>query len=225
MYADREVGRYMGARRFDPRSLGVAVAINGAVLAALMLASPDIVHKVFDPPLTIYPVAPETPTPPEPQPPKPSPLPRATVPEHVAAPIPTVPVLTEPFLPYTDPAPMPAPTGASGGMPGGTGSAPAETPIPPVLVAPRLDARYADDLQPAYPPEERRALREGRVVARVFVGVTGRVQRIERVDATSDAFWRVTQAQSARWRFRPATRDGIPVEAWYRVSLRFELKE
>lgn len=149
------------------------------------------------------------------------------MPEHIAAPIPTVPVPTEPILPYTDPVPTPAPTGAFGGMPGGTGSAPTETqmPIPPVLVAPRLDARYADDLQPAYPPEERRALREGRVIARVFVGVTGHVQRIERIDATSDAFWRVTQMQSARWRFRPATRDGIPVEAWYRVSLRFELKE
>lgn len=203
------------------------MAINGAVLTALMLASPGVVRKVFDPPITLYSVAPETPPPPEPQPPKPSPLPRATVPEHIAAPIPAVPVPTAPFLPYTDPAPIPTPPGASGSMPGGTGSAPTETPlpIPPVLVAPRLDARYADDLQPAYPPEECRALREGQVVARVFVGVTGRVQRIERVDATSDAFWRVTQAQSARWRFRPATRDGIPVEAWYRVSLRFEVKE
>ena len=52
------------------------------------------------------------------------------------------------------------------------------------------------DFQPVYPAAERRAGREGRVTVRVLVGVDGRVKQVERVGATSDAFWQATEARA-----------------------------
>jgi periplasmic protein TonB len=63
------------------------------------------------------------------------------------------------------------------------------------------------------------------VTLRVLVGVDGRVVRAEQVTATSEEFWRVTlQHALARWRFKPATRDGIPYEAWRTMTVRFTLQ-
>lgn len=222
MYADR----YGGGRRFDPGSLGVAVAINGAVVAALMLASPSVTTTIFDKPIETYFVPPDATPPPPPEPTPPQPHQRTAPRERIDAPVRTVPTPADPGLvTYVDPGPV-----APLGDPVGTGTGVAldpPTPLPPpALVGPSLDGRYAQDVQPSYPPEERRAEREGRVVVRVRVGIDGRVKQVERVEATSDAFFRVTERQAlSRWRFKPATRGGIPVEGWYRLSLRFELKD
>lgn len=222
MYANR----YGGGRTFDPASLGVAVAINGAVVAALMLASPAVRETFFDPPIETYVVPPDAPPPP-PEPTPPQPHQRTAPREQLEAPIPTVtpPTVTD-FVTRTDPAPFPLPAGPIGTGTGGVAIDPPTPAPPPALVGPSLDGRYADDIQPTYPTEERRAEREGRVVVRVLVGVDGRVKQVERVEATSDAFYRVTERQAlSRWRFKPATRGGIPVEGWYKLSLRFELKD
>lgn len=219
MYANR----YDGGRRIDPGSLGVAVAINGAVLAALMLSSPTVTKKLFDPPIKTYTVPPIDPPPP-PEPARPKPEQHVTARERIET---TTPTVATPIAPdtqtFTDPTPFPEATGTGTG-PGVVVDPP--TPAPPMLIGPSLDGRYAEDFQPGYPAEERRAEREGRVVVRVLIGVDGRVKQVERVSATSDAFFRVTERQAmARWRFKPATRGGIPEEAWYRVALRFELKD
>jgi protein TonB len=51
------------------------------------------------------------------------------------------------------------------------------------------------------------------------------VKEARRVAATSDAFWQVTLDRAlAKWRFKPATRGGIPVEAWRTMSLTFVLE-
>jgi protein TonB len=82
---------------------------------------------------------------------------------------------------------------------------------------PALRRRLPADLS----SPERRAGREGHVV-RVLIGVDGRVKQVERVSATSGAFFAATRAQAfAKWRFTPATRGDAPVEQWkqMRVSL------
>jgi protein TonB len=44
------------------------------------------------------------------------------------------------------------------------------------------------------------------------------------VSATSDAFWQATQRHAlSRWRFKPATVDGRPVESSKVLSIRFQL--
>ena len=103
---------------------------------------------------------------------------------------------------------------------------PLPPPPLPALIEPSFDPRYRGDIQPVYPAAERRAEHEGRVTIRVLVGVDGRVRQVERVNATNDAFWQATRERAlAKWRFRPATRGGVPVEAWRTLSLTFVLEE
>jgi len=219
MYANR-MSRTGG---LNPGSLGIALAINGVVIGALFFAAPELVpFTPPDPPLTIY--IPHTPPPPTPVPPadplvrqQPRPAPRPD------APIPQVPVPSDGgFQVVPDPLPFTPPIDVAGT---GTGNVAVDPPKPaPVLVQPGIDPRHAGDFQPGYPSEERRAGREGRVVVRVLIGADGRVKQVERVSATSDAFYRATLDRAlAKWRFRPATRDGVAVEAWKTMSLSFVL--
>lgn len=95
----------------------------------------------------------------------------------------------------------------------------------PVLVAPSIDPRYRDRFQPAYPPASRRAGEAGSVVVSVLVGTDGRVadagiarsSGFERLDGAA-----IRQAKTA-WRFRPATRDGVPVESRHQITVTFVL--
>ncbi|WP_165899542.1 hypothetical protein [Sphingomonas sp. PP-CE-1G-424] len=51
------------------------------------------------------------------------------------------------------------------------------------------------------------------------------MKQVERVSATTDAFYRATFDRAlAKWRFKPATRDGVPVEAWRSMALTFVLQ-
>ena len=80
------------------------------------------------------------------------------------------------------------------------------------------------DLQPPYPTEEERRQRSGVVRIRVTIGADGRVSSAERVSATSEAFWRATERQAlSRWRFRPATLDGRPVETSRVITVTFRI--
>ena len=91
-----------------------------------------------------------------------------------------------------------------------------------VDAAPDPRARF----QPDYPASERRSGIEGVVVVRVLIGADGRVKAVQQVRAASDAFFEATRKQAlARWRFTPATHDGVPVESWRTMTVRFRLEE
>lgn len=95
----------------------------------------------------------------------------------------------------------------------------------PVMVMARLDARYASRFQPPYPPASERLEEEGVVTVRVRIGTDGRVLAAEvkassghrRLDAAA-----VSHARRA-WRFTPATSDGVAVESWREIPVRFAL--
>ena len=90
----------------------------------------------------------------------------------------------------------------------------------------QLDPRYAGDLQPPYPERERTAGRGGVVRIRLTIAPNGRVTAVERLAATSDAFWRVTERQVLnRWRFRPATLDGRPVQGTKVMTVNFRIED
>ncbi|MFN3724880.1 MAG: TonB family protein [Allosphingosinicella sp.] len=101
---------------------------------------------------------------------------------------------------------------------------PIERPRPaPVRTEALFDSRGGDQ-QPPYPVAELRAEREGNVRVQVRIGIDGRVKAISRLSATSDAFWRATERHAlARWRFRPATEDGRPVESSKTLTVHFRL--
>lgn len=80
------------------------------------------------------------------------------------------------------------------------------------------------DLQPPYPSSEEQAEREGKVTVRLAIGTDGRVKAIDKVSATSDAFFTATQRHALRsWRFSPATVDGKPVESRKVLTVHFRL--
>ncbi|MBB3912127.1 energy transducer TonB [Sphingomonas desiccabilis] len=224
MYANR----FASERRFHPASMGVALAINGGLLAAMLMAGSVTVIPYEDPVLntTAIPLPPVPPeVKPEPQPvekrAEPQPQPLTFLPKPVVdLPRPDQPVLaSESTLPITPPTMT--------GTPGGTGtSVSVDPPKPmPVLVDATPDPRYSDAFQPAYPPAERRAERDGVVTVRVRIDASGRVTAVEPVRATSDAFLEATRRQAlSKWRFRAATRDGVPVESWRVMTVRFEME-
>jgi len=221
MYADR----YPQQRRLNPGTLSIAIAINAAFVAALLFSSPSIpplIHR--DPPLQTYQVLPDPPPPP----PEPTdkPVVRAEHPTDVIrVPVPPIPAQDHTDLVTTaDPGP-PIPLDPRIG----TGTVVADPPLPPPplpFVDAVADPRYARDFQPDYPASERRAERDGRVTVKVLIGVDGRVKEVRRVAATSDAFFQATLDQALRrWRFRAATRGGVPVETWRTISLTFVMQD
>ena len=94
----------------------------------------------------------------------------------------------------------------------------------PVIIGARLNTRYADDLQPAYPIGQLRREREGEVSVRVLVGTDGRVKDIQLIESPHEDFWSATRKRALRkWRFTPATKDGMPVESWMTLKVLFQI--
>lgn len=95
---------------------------------------------------------------------------------------------------------------------------------PPVLTNAVRDPRYVSRFQPDYPSRLIREELTGAVKVRVLIGTDGRVKRVEQVSATHPDFFKATERQAlGQWRFKPATRDGVPVESWETLTVRFTL--
>lgn len=220
MYADR----FAQPKRFNPGSMGLAVGINAMVLAGLVFSAPVVERITGNGPIDIYTPREAPPPPPEPLP-EPEPQPRADpAPEHIET-------VSDPIVDVAEPTqgPIFIDVGPTIGTLDGTGTDPVKldpAPPPPMLIGAKVDPRYADALQPDYPPSERRAGNEGLVEVRVKIGIDGRVKEVRRVSAASDAFFETTRRQALRsWRFTPATRGGVPEESWKTMSIRFVLRD
>ena len=91
---------------------------------------------------------------------------------------------------------------------------------------PGIDPRAMSAFQPDYPGSMIRQGAEGTVTVRVSIGTDGKVTGIERISATDEAFWVATQRHAMRkWRFRPATRDGVPVPGTKVLTVHFKLTD
>lgn len=91
---------------------------------------------------------------------------------------------------------------------------------------PDVQAAYANNPKPNYPPSARRMGREGTVWLTVEVTETGRVAQV--VIKTSSGFDSLDQAALAavsRWQFIPAQRNGRPVVVRITLPMRFELQK
>lgn len=210
---------FHGRQQFSAKGLGVVIALHAAALTAVALVKTEIIPKppviteIFNIPIAQDP--PPVPPPPavERQQPRPS----------VIDTPPTV-IETVPGPAVSDPPDLPPQRFEYAATESGTGAGIADIPDirPPVRVDAAFDPRVA--LQPPYPSSELREQREGDVRVRVTIGADGRVIAVERLSATSDAFWRATERYAmSRWRFRPATLDGQPVESSKVLNLHFEI--
>ena len=214
---------FLERRTVRPGSAAAVILIHGAAIAALLMA------KGYIPPPTDYVgtrvrlIEPQPPPPPEPPPPD-RPRPREQRTEWTA---PQVPRPTPNDFTIPDRPLVPVPDlGSQAGREDIRGVPDVPRPDPPAQPAPvRIEAQLVSgDLQPPYPASEQRMEREGSVVIRVTVGPNGRVTATEKVRATSDAFYQATERHArARWRFRPATVDGRPIEARKTLTVVFRL--
>lgn len=219
MYADR-----YGPKPINRGSLTLSLSIVGGLVAAAMLSNTVIHIAEHERDLPTYAV-PLPPPPPQPDQPPPKQR-KAPVEQRIDR----VPPVVDSHVADTHVItldPGPPVTVDYGGAGTGTGVViDPPKPPPPVLRGADVDGRYARDFQPVYPTEERRAGREGVVMLKVLIGIDGRVRQVERIAAASDSFWRVTEARAlSKWRFRPATRDGVPYESWKQMTVRFRLED
>ncbi len=218
MYADR----YERAKP-NPLSLTAAIGINGALVAALLLSTPEIITKASTT-TEIFDVR-DPPTPP-PEPPPPQPERRTELPREakIETPIPSTPLPVPPTNTVDGTAQPQKPLPADPGPPTPDTGVTIDPPRPAPVVTGAEPVRGVS-FQPEYPPTERRSGTEGAVTVRVLVGADGRVKTVELVKTASDAFFEATRRYAlSRWRFKPATRDGIPYDSWRTMTVRFVLE-
>ena len=208
-------------RRFNPAGLATIILLHGAAITALALVKMEVPVKVFTP-LPIIDVPADPPAQP---PPPPEPRQARQAPSRLDAPRTIIPDPASGFRVEGDrpePVTFAGPTAVSDGTTIVRPVLPPPPPVEPVRVEARL---LAGELQPPYPASEQRLEREGKVVVSVRIGSDGRVKAVERISATSEAFFAATERHARRaWRFAPATEDGRPVESTKVISISFRLE-
>ncbi len=217
--------RYGAGPAFRPGSMALALGLTAAPVIALALGLQITTALTRDKTFTAYPVDQPPPPPLDPQP-----QPKIKTPpkEQVYTPplVNPPPISNQPPIDLTL-TPPPGPTAGSIGT--NPDPIPMVIPTPvakPVMIDAFVDPHYQNMLQPPYPPEEQRAGNSGRVVLRVLIGTDGRVKQVEKVSAASDAFFAAAQRQAlGKWRFKPATKDGVPIEQWKVMSLLFKIED
>ena len=204
----------------SPTRFALVAAGHAAVLAAVMFAAGPEFTRIVRAPTDIFYVPPvKQPDPPPPPRPdtqqRPVQRPIFTPPQQVELP-PRTPIGVQ----TTGETRPPEITQTTVTLP------PRDPPIQPVRRDAQVDPRYASALQPQYPAAEQRAGRTGTVVIEVTIGTDGRVRSARRVSATSDLFWAAAERQAlTRWRFRPATVDGRPVESSRTMTIHFRIED
>ena len=208
---------FVTQERRSPIGLGGAVAVHALVAGVFILTPKEYYQKI---PATILLGTPiEAARDPDPLPPA---EPEERQPsDDVMAPTPAMDSFTTgPVLDIKPDVEFPS-------FPGGGALDTKVEPITePVLTDARPDSRYMRDFQPDYPTNLQRLQLEGSVTVRVKIGPDGRVTVVQLVSATHDDFFKVTERQALRrWRFRPATRDGQPVESWREMTVHFRIED
>lgn len=216
---ERDGQRY-GGRSLSPAGVAGAIAVHAAVVAVALLVPRTVYERILPPTIMGRNIPIEAPPPDNPpvdetrdrtiQPPR----------ERMTATDPVVPVdRPDGGLTGSDDR-----TDATAMGAGGIIVLPPDPP-PPVLVEPAIDPRHAAAFQPDYPGAMIRQGVEGKVTVRVIIGADGRVTDVERLAATSEAFWLETRRHALRkWRFRPATRDGLAVGGTRVLTVHFRLE-
>jgi protein TonB len=153
-----------------------------------------------------------TPAVPIPVEPKPVPLTRQ---QHVK---PTAPTIAPVVIPIPD-----APTIVANVAPPALEALPT-TPMP-TETAPSAIA-YGNQTHIAYPVEALRHHEQGTVLLRVLVGADGSVLGVEiEKSSGSRSLDRAAREAVAKWRFHPATRNGVALSAWASVPVTFNLNQ
>ena len=210
-----------------PAGMSAAVIVNGSIVAAIML-SPMVVNTLPDTGRTkVINVEPKTPPPIE-KPDLPKVIEDAVLPPVYVPPTPydrTVP--DDPITTTTEFIESDPPIFDGKGEEQGQVIEKIEKlikPPPPIFKAALRDPRWMKNFQPDYPPRLLQREIEGSARVRVLIGTNGRVRQASVVSATHRDFGKATVKHArAKWRFKPATRDGVAVEDWKTLTVQFTI--
>ena len=153
----------------------------------------------------------------------PTPVPAVTVPTEVPEPPSAAPQAAAPAAAQVEPTALPTAPPAT--------RAPAPAPAPPSAVRRGDLVDVADTdveaiLTPkaAYPPLARRQRIGGVVILRALIDENGTVQEVQVLRGVKPDLGLDAAATSAvrAWRFRPATKDGVPVKLWKTITIPFQ---
>jgi protein TonB len=210
-------------KRGNPASMAMAIGVNGSIILAVALSPIVVEHLPPKPRITGISV-PVEPLPPEVNEPKPQ-TDTKSIDEDVFVPKPRTETLSESDNDIrtgeTETEDLVIADGKGGGE---IRTAEFVAPRVPVFNPALRDPRFARDFQPDYPPGLLQKEIEGTVSVRVLVGIDGRVREAQVVSATHPDFGKAAVKQAMRhWRFSPATRDGVPVEDWQTLNVRFTI--
>ena len=209
---------YLNASHPNRAALTTTIALHALALAGLFAYNPAIVGDVVTYlPTYAVPVEP----PPVPPPPRADLKRLESKTPPSATPTRSTDVAAE--VPRWDDLAPPAPLDLGIGNGSGIIVEPQAPSTPePVFVAAALDMRATRDLQPPYPAALQRAEIEGSVTVSLRIGTDGRVIEVTLVRADDPGFFAATRDWALRhWRFRPATRDGVPVTGTLTKTVRF----
>lgn len=205
------------------RILAIAAAIALHVFALLLLLmpmaapqlAPIVEQRVPVPPLQADPIKPP-PLPPQPV----EPIKDKLLPKPVTPPVSVVPTQTPDTAPAVDQGTLPATSDTLDTAPVGNIAPPDTSP----MVGSQL--QYVKAPAPPYPRGEARAGVEGTVVLRVLVDVDGKPLdvMIETSSGNRNLDREARQHVLKHWRFKPAVRDGIAVQAYGLVPIDFVLR-
>lgn len=211
------------ARRTSPRTLALVVGSHAALLALVLTARgelPGMPSFTETDVIFVDPVEPPLPPPPALAPPSASP----------SSMIDTPPLIV--------PVPQPMPQPLDHGLPttyvapfAGDAMVPLPTPfvVPQPAAVIRKAARFAtpaDDVRPPYPETMRRLGEEASLRLALEVDSRGRVISVEPVGKVDPLFLDAARRHILRrWRYQPATEDGVGIASRITVTLKFELEE
>jgi periplasmic protein TonB len=214
----------------NPAGLAAAILINGGVVAAAFFTTMVIVPKIKEPRISTFDVPVDKPPPevvkktqPETDIQKPDPIyvekPLVNVPQKPLDRVETTNEITNISL-FTDPE------GTKVAINTGVKEVIERVLPPSIFKAAERDPRFARNFQPDYPVGLLQREIEGKVTIKVLVGTDGRVRQASVLNATHADFGKATERKALNeWRFKPATRDGKPVEDWQTLTVRFNINE
>lgn len=185
--------------------------VTGLARKAVELVIPPLETKII-----------EEVKPPPPDKPPPPPPPKLAAPPPPFIPPPEVRIDTPPPVAQTITAVSTVKPTVEAPVPAPPQPAPAAAPRPPARTAAVVDARACE--KPEYPSASLRAQETGIVVLSFLIGVDGTVldSKVER----SSGFRRLDEAARkglGLCRFKPATVDGKPEQAWARIEYEWKI--
>jgi TonB family protein len=159
--------------------------------------------------------------------------PAAAEPTPAPAAAPPAPAEPAPAAPTPAPtlAPTPAPTQAPAAAAQSQSAAAAPAAAAPAAVqrgdlvdSPDTDVEAIFTPKAAYPPLARRQRVGGVVILRALIGENGTVQEVQVLRGVKPDLGLDAAATTAvkEWRFRPATKGGVPVKVWKTITIPFQ---